>query len=158
MGVVDASGKGVHGNFSKASPDGTREVQVYGDRHEAFLYDRTGGGEPRFIAYLATGVKHVQFSEGTGIDLHVMLLMRDGSYDVFDADGRSVLPQTGNGAPATPQTPGTDAIPAQSGTPSDAAPSDAAPPSAPPGAPGATDGSGAGSAPPTSPPPIPAQQ
>jgi hypothetical protein len=140
MSVVDAAGKGVHGNFAKRSPDGTREIQVYGDRREAFLYDLTGGGDPRFIAYLATGVKHVTFSEASGSDMQIMLLMLDGSYDVFDADGNSILPKTGNGAPAQPGTPGADAIPADSSS------QDAAPPSAPP------DTSGASSASPSSAP------
>jgi hypothetical protein len=147
MAAVEASGKGVHGNFSKASPDGTREVQVYGARREAFLYDRTGGGDPRFIAFLAAGVKHVSFSESAGNNLQVMLLMLDGSYDVFDADGRSVLPSTGNGAPAQPGVPGTDAVPADSSAP------DAAPPSQPPSA----DGAANSPAPPSAPPTIPAQ-
>jgi hypothetical protein len=147
MAAVDSSGKGVHGNFSKVSRDGTREVQVYGDRREAFLYDRTGGGDPRFIAFLASGVKRVQFSEGAGIDLHVMLLMLDGSYETFDSDGRSLQPTTGNGAPAQPGVPGTDAVPADSST------GDAPPPSQPP----STDGASQNAAPPSGPPPIPAQ-
>jgi hypothetical protein len=151
MAAVDSSGKGVHGNFSKVSPDGTREVQVYGDRREAFLYDRTGGGDPQFIAFLASGVKHVQFSEVGGDTLQVMLLMLDGSYDVFDANGRSILPTTGNGAPAQPGVPGTDAVPA------DASSSDATPPSQPPSTDGASQNSAPNAAPPSGPPPIPAQ-
>jgi|GEM_PF-1583814 len=151
MSVVDAAGKGVHGNFAKRSPDGTREIQVYGDRREAFLYDLTGGGDPRFIAYLATGVKHVTFSEASGSDMQIMLLMLDGSYEVFDADGRSVLPKTGNGAPAQPGTPGADAIPADSSSSQDAAP-----PSAPPDTSGASNSSPS-AAPPSGPPAIPAQ-
>jgi hypothetical protein len=146
MSLVDSAGRGVHGNFAKKSPDGSREVQVYGDRREAFLYDLTGGGDPSFIAFLASGVKHVQFSEAAGQNMQIMLLLLDGSYDVFDADGRSVLPSTGNGAPATPSTPGAGAVPADSSSP------DSAPPSAPP----MTDGSPSNDQP-SAPPPIPAQ-
>jgi len=153
MAAVEASGKGVHGNFSKQSPDGTREVQVYGDRREAFLYDRTGG-EPRFIAFLAPGVKRVHFSESSGNNLQVLLLMLDGTFETFDANGRSLLPSTGNGAPATPQTPGADAVPADASSSPDAAPP--APPSsddasAPP------DGGAPTGTPPPAPPPIPGQ-
>jgi hypothetical protein len=115
MAALDKAG---HGNRTYVSPDSKREVQVYGDRHEAFLYDRTGGGEPQFIAFLASGVRRAQFSEGANDRLQVLLLMRDGSYDVFDGDGHSLL-QAAPGAdaaqPAPPPAPPADAppIPAQ---------------------------------------------
>jgi hypothetical protein len=132
MSAVDAAGQGVSGNFGKVSPDGSREVQVYGDRREAFLYDRTGGTEPRFIAFLAAGVRQVQFSESTGNDLQVLLFLLDGTYDMFDADGRSLLASAASGAPGEPGLPGAAA------PPEDAPPPDAPPPP-----------------PPTEPPPIP---
>ena len=108
MAALDKTG---HGNRTYVSPDSSREVQIYGDRHEAFLYDRTGGGEPRFIAFLASGARRAQFSESSNDHLQVLLLMHDGSYDVFDADGHSLLqPAAGDGASATSAA-GTDAAP-----------------------------------------------
>jgi len=142
MAAADTAAKGQHGNFAKVSPDGSREVQVYGDRREAFLYDRTGG-EPRFIAFLAASVKHVQFSEASGNQLQVLLLLLDGTYDVFDANGRSLIQPGGqNGAPTTPAVPGADAVPAAPAAPTDASGPNGAPPQ---------------SAPPQSTPPIPGQ-
>jgi hypothetical protein len=88
MAELDAAGH-QHRNF--VSPDSTREVRISGDQREASLYDRTGGGEPRLIGVLASGVKRAQYSEANGNHLQVLLLMNDGSYDVFDADGHSLL-------------------------------------------------------------------
>jgi hypothetical protein len=117
--AMAALGKAGHGNRTYVSPDSTREVQIYGDRHEAFLYDRTGGGEPQFIAFLASGARRAQFSEAGDNRLQVLLMMQDGSYDVFDTDGHSLLPPAaGSGEPPAPAM-GADAT-------------QPAPPSAPP--------------------------
>jgi hypothetical protein len=116
MTALDKAG---HGNRSFVSPDATREVRIYGDQHEAFLYDRTGGGAPRFIGLLASGARRAQFSETSSDHLQILLLMHDGSYDVFDADGHSLLqsaagdPAAPSGADATPAPPSAPPIPAQ---------------------------------------------
>ncbi len=112
------------GGESVVSPDGSREVQIYGERREAFLYDRSNG-TPQFVAYLAPGVRKAQFSEASGDKLQVLLLLEDGTYDVFDGQGRSAL-QPDDSAPGAPQTPGADAVPADAQDPGQP-PSDAPP-------------------------------
>ncbi|NNN04878.1 MAG: hypothetical protein HKL90_03160 [Elusimicrobia bacterium] len=122
IAAADSNGGGAN-EQAVVSPDSTREVQIYGERREAFLYDRSSG-EPQFLAYLAPGVKSAQFSESTGDKLQVLLLLLDGTYDVFDAQGRSALRPV-DGAPSQPSTPGVDAVPAD-------APDMGAPPTSPP--------------------------
>jgi hypothetical protein len=149
MAALDRAGRG---NRTYISPDSAREVQVYGDRREAFLYDRTGGGEPRFIAFLASGVRRAQFSEASD-RLQILLLMNDGSYDVFDGDGHSLL-EPASGAAAPPAAaPGGDATQAAppAPLPSDGLVQPASAPSFP--SPPTVDGAGQ----PPAPPPPPAQ-
>jgi hypothetical protein len=74
------------------SPDGGRMVRVMGDQSEAFLYDKTGSA-PDFLAYLGRGVEKVRFSGGTpGEPLQILLDFKDGSFAVFDMDGKALKP------------------------------------------------------------------
>jgi hypothetical protein len=91
------------GNRKYVSPDGTREVQIYGERHEAFLYDNTVPSDPAYISFLAQGVKSVHFSESGNTNLQILLLLSDGSYDVFDAAGQSLLQPASTAAAAPAQ-------------------------------------------------------
>ena len=76
------------------SPDGTRLVRIVGPRREASLFDRSSGETPRLISYLAGDVKDVSFSDG-GEDqpLQVFLTLSDGTFLLFDGDGRRFNPQ-----------------------------------------------------------------
>ncbi|MBI4425550.1 MAG: hypothetical protein HY554_17595 [Elusimicrobia bacterium] len=74
------------------SKDGTRLVQIVGDRKEAFLYDPAqpaADGGATFLAYLAAGVEEVRFSatEG-GAPLEILLILADGTFALYDANGR----------------------------------------------------------------------
>lgn len=78
------------------SEDGTREVQIFGDTRDAFLYDtsETPAFEPEF---LASDVKEVQFSTGGAGELQVMLVIEktvngqaQRSFRIFDRDGYSL--------------------------------------------------------------------
>jgi hypothetical protein len=79
------------------SPDGSRMVKVTGSAQDAFLYDTSS--TPSFQPiYLASGVKDVKLSNTTnGRPLQVMLILNDGSFDLFDDQGN---PYNGNGGPA----------------------------------------------------------
>ncbi|MBI5622723.1 MAG: hypothetical protein HY924_02985 [Elusimicrobia bacterium] len=83
------------------SGDGTRLVQVYGERQEAFLYAldsaETAEAEPRFLAFLGQDVAEIRFSNvEDGAPLQILCLLKDGTFALFDADGAPV----GQPAPA----------------------------------------------------------
>lgn len=83
---------------SWVSPDGRRMVQVFGDRSEAFLYDKSGD-KPVFMTYLAKGVAQARFlGGGKGQPLRILLDFKDGTFALFDAEGRSSDAET----PAAP--------------------------------------------------------
>ncbi len=50
LDASSAAAKGVSDNSASLSPDGTRMVQIFGDRREAFLYERSEDEEPRVLA------------------------------------------------------------------------------------------------------------
>lgn len=78
------------------SPDGSRMIKVTGSAQDAFLYDTSSSPSFQPI-YLASGVKDVKISNTTnGRPLQVMLILNDGSFDLFDNQGN---PYNGNGAP-----------------------------------------------------------
>ncbi len=70
------------------SPDGTRRVKLAPTGGDAFLYDRAD--PPAFDPiYLASGVQTIQFSSpGSGRPLEIILKLSDGSFDMFDGEGR----------------------------------------------------------------------
>ncbi|MBI5883682.1 MAG: hypothetical protein HZB91_11335 [Elusimicrobia bacterium] len=77
------------------STDGTRLVQVYGERQEAFLYaldvSEDEDAEPVFLAYLAGDVSEVRFSNTEdGSPLRILCLLKDGTFALFDAEGQAV--------------------------------------------------------------------
>jgi len=74
------------------SPDGTRSVKLMAGNDDAFLYDASA--QPSFSpVYLASGVQSVEFSStGNGRPLEIILLLNDGSFDLFDGQGRSYGP------------------------------------------------------------------
>jgi hypothetical protein len=81
------------------SPDGKRMVRLYGDQGEAFLYDLSSE-PPKFKAYVAANVTGVRFTGGKdGKPLEFLLDFKDGTFGLFDEEGRSL-----SGAPA-PQKP-----------------------------------------------------
>jgi hypothetical protein len=69
------------------SNDGSRMVKISGNSRDAFLYDTAK--KPAFSPiYLASGVKEVKFSNASnGRPLQVMLILNDGSFDLFDDGG-----------------------------------------------------------------------
>jgi hypothetical protein len=73
------------------SSDGTRTVKVFTEAQDAFLYDTAN--PPTFDPiYLASGVQGVQFSDtANGRPLQVILKLKDGSFDMFDAMGTPFL-------------------------------------------------------------------
>lgn len=74
------------------SPDGARTVRVESDGKDAYLVDPSAN--PSFQpVYLASGVQNVQFSDpGNGRPLEILLTLADGSFDIFNADGRAYAP------------------------------------------------------------------
>jgi hypothetical protein len=123
LDASSAAAKGVADNRARVSPDGTRLVQIYGERREAFLYDQTGGGEPRFLAFLASGVKRVRFSEPQkGEPFEIMVVLNDGTFDVFDQNGKSALTPPAAGSAPTDAAASTGTATSNSATPSDDGP------------------------------------
>lgn len=110
------------------SEDGTREVRVYGDERDAFLYDtaETPSFEPK---WLASGVKEVQFSDtsdGTPLQINIVTEKKKTengvetvvrSFKLFDANGERLgLPEPAPGE--TPEAAKTGAYKElESGTP-----------------------------------------
>ncbi len=81
--------EGVPGR-SFASPDHRRMVQISGDQGEAYLYD-SSRGSPSYMAYLARGARQARFSGGTeGRPLRILLDFSDGSFALYDEQGRSL--------------------------------------------------------------------
>lgn len=82
VNASDSSNGGVY-----RSNDGSRMVKVTGPSQDAFLYDTAV--PPAFKpVYLASGVKEVRFSNTqNGRTLQVMLILNDGSFDLFDDSG-----------------------------------------------------------------------
>jgi hypothetical protein len=73
------------------SEDGTRMVEIFGERRESFLYDTTGD-EPELIAFLAADTEEVQFSGGTeDAPLQILVISVDEqglkSFTLFDEEG-----------------------------------------------------------------------
>lgn len=87
------------------SPDLRRLVEVTGTEDAAFLYDRTSG-KPVYLNYLGRGVAKVRFSGGvTGEPLLITLDFKDGTFAVFDENGKSAEPQPSVPAPPLPASP-----------------------------------------------------
>ena len=133
------------------SSDGTRFVQIMGPRSEAFLYDRSNGSNV-YLGYLGPNVESVRFAGGgnTGKPLQILANFKDGTFGVYDANGKNLQggPATPAGAPTQPPVAAPTAA-ATTGTPAAGMPTSAppplegAPPSAddqPPGAPPADSG------------------
>jgi hypothetical protein len=71
------------------SKDGSRMVKLAGSGNDAFLYDT--GANPAFKAkYLASDVQSAKFSKSADGSTQVTLMMKDGSNELYDADGNSV--------------------------------------------------------------------
>ena len=91
---------------ASSSPDGTRTVKVVAESGDAFLYDDSQA--PAFDPiYLASGVTRVEFSDtGNGRPLEIVLKLTDGSFDLFDGEGRPYNPgpaETDADTEASPQ-------------------------------------------------------
>lgn len=72
--------------LSYRSKDGTREVRIVGG--DAFLYDTVEGETDNKPVYLGSNVKEVKFSNATsGKPLQIMLVLNDGSFELYDSDG-----------------------------------------------------------------------
>jgi hypothetical protein len=70
------------------SPDGTRLVEIAGPDAEAILYDKRPA-TPAYIRFLGKDVQKVRFSSGSpGSPPTILVEFRDGSFAVFDYDGR----------------------------------------------------------------------
>jgi hypothetical protein len=68
------------------SKDGSRTVKIFGN--DAFLYDTDQDGVDNAPIYLASNVREVKFSrQGNGKPLQIMLMLEDGSFELFDSDG-----------------------------------------------------------------------
>lgn len=68
------------------SRDGSRTVKVFGE--DAFLYDTDPDENNAKPVYLASNVKEVKFSKpGMGKSIQIMLVLNDGSFEMFDSDG-----------------------------------------------------------------------
>jgi hypothetical protein len=74
------------GEVDFKSRDGDRTVKVFGE--DAFLYDTSMDGSANKPVYLASNVKEVKFSKpGYGKPMQIMLILNDGSFEMFDWDG-----------------------------------------------------------------------
>ncbi len=87
-----------------ASPDLRRMVEVTGTENAAFLYDRTSG-KPVYMLYLGRDVTKVRFTGGGADPLQILLDFKDGSFAIFDADGKPVQPEGAVSAPPLPAAP-----------------------------------------------------
>ena len=115
------------------SPDGTRLVQIYGPRSEAFLYAQSPTG-PAFLKYLGENVAVAKFSASGG-QTEVLLNFKDGSFAVYDSNGAALEAPSSTASlpPPSPDAPAPAPAPADASAPPDAPPSGDAPPAAPPG-------------------------
>lgn len=83
--LSDASGQ-----QSWDSPDGKRNVQVFGPRAEAFLYDKASN-PPVYLGYLSEGVSHVRFSGGVdGKPVEILVDFESGGFALYSADGKKL--------------------------------------------------------------------
>jgi hypothetical protein len=83
------------------SPDGRLLVQVAGSGRQAVLYDKTDGGVPSYVEFLANGVADVKFSGGKdGRTSRILLDFADGTFALFDAEGNPI-----DAEPESPATP-----------------------------------------------------
>jgi hypothetical protein len=72
------------------SADGSRMVQIFGDRNEAFLYERYAGEEPQFLSFLGRDIARVQFSDTEDpAQLQILLHFKNGTFSVLDNRGAS---------------------------------------------------------------------
>ena len=73
------------------SDDGTRMVEVSGERKNAFLYDlipEDGLDDPKFITFLGSEVTEVRFaSSEEGILTQILIVNEAGTFALFDPDG-----------------------------------------------------------------------
>jgi hypothetical protein len=69
------------------SPDKSRTVKVIGESGDAFLYDVKNSFKPLF---LESDVKNVKFSTDKKGALRIELILSDGSYEKFDAQGQQL--------------------------------------------------------------------
>jgi len=82
------------------SQDGSRMIQIFGDRNEAFLYERYAGEEPQFLAFLGQDVVRVQFSNTTEpAQLQILLHFKNGTFAVLDSRGANYQAPSSAGAP-----------------------------------------------------------
>ena len=90
------------------SPDGSRTVKIVAGNSDAFLYDDSA--QPAFNpVYLASGVESVEFSDSAnGRPLEGILRLKDGSFDLFDGQGRPYGPSQ---QPQDDGGPGADVVP-----------------------------------------------
>jgi hypothetical protein len=94
---------------AKASPDGKRLVDITADG-QAFLYDKTEAGAPKFMKYLGNAAQGVRFAGGAGDEpLRVMLELKGGGFALFDASGNRVEVAKASASDVPPETP--DEIP-----------------------------------------------
>lgn len=92
------------------SSDGTRMVQVFGDKALAFLYDTTSG-QPVFMKYIGEYVEKVRFSGGGNKPLKILAELRGGSFAIFDANGNPLDAVQPDVSPPPPTTPPPDNLP-----------------------------------------------
>ena len=94
---VVVSGPEQNSDTAYSSPDGARLVKIEQGDGDAFLYDRSD--PPAFDpVYLASGVQSVQFSNtSNGRPLEIILKLNDGSFDMFDGEGRVYNSETSDG-------------------------------------------------------------
>jgi hypothetical protein len=103
------------------SPDGRRQVQIYGADAQAFLYDKSDAA-PTFIKFLGKGADKVRFNGGSdGKPVQILIEFKDGTFAVYDEDGNSLdavspapaaadktedsIPGPPPGVPSAPPTP-----------------------------------------------------
>jgi len=83
---------------SVMSPDGTRMVQVTGEKSYAALYAKVPSGF-KFLKVLAQDVENVKFLGGTPEKpLMIMVGFSDARFALFDADGKTLDMATVSGA------------------------------------------------------------
>ena len=99
------------------STDGSRSVEVSGDRDMALLYDLTADdtdGQPKFLSFLGVGVTEVLYQYGAdGAVTNILVIWKDQAgakqFSMFDANGAALSgqpsPQQGNADPAQPVAP-----------------------------------------------------
>jgi hypothetical protein len=92
------------------SADGSRLVVVSGDSRQADLYQRytddQGEVQSSFLATLGTGVTEVRFQkDAAGSVAHIVTLLSDGSFGLFDGNGSAVPSSVDSAPPPSPDYP-----------------------------------------------------